>query len=71
MMCPGHIISGINIQFRGFDKKSSMPKLYTTEQTSFTSVPRSEYLINVFNDYKMFMNKPEVSVLITIFTKHY
>lgn len=70
MMYPGHIISGINIQFRGFDKKS-VPKLYSTEQTSFTSIPKSEYLINVFNDYNIFMNKPEVSVLITILTKHY
>lgn len=69
MMYPGHIISGINIQFRGFDKKLSIPKLYTIEHTSFTSIPKSEYLINAFNDYKMFLNKPEVSVL--IFTKYF
>lgn len=69
MMYPGNIISGVNIQFRGFDKKSTVPMLYTTEHTSFTSIPKSEYLINVFNNYKMFMNKPEVSVLLLIFTK--
>lgn len=64
MMYPGNIISGVNIQFRGFNKISSMPKLYTTEHTLFTSIPRSEYLINVVDDYKLFMNKSEVSVFI-------
>jgi len=63
MMYPGSIISGINIQFKGFNQISSIPKLYNTEQSLFTTVPKTEYILNIFDDYKMFMKKHEVSGL--------
>jgi len=63
MMYPGSIISGINIQFKGFNQISPIPKLYNTEQSSFTAIPRTEYILNIFHDYKIFMKKPEVSGL--------
>ncbi|XP_015365877.1 PREDICTED: breast cancer type 2 susceptibility protein-like [Diuraphis noxia] len=59
MMYPGSIISGINIQFKGFDQISPIPKLYNTEQSLFSTIPKAEYILNIFNDYKMFMKKPE------------
>lgn len=63
MMYPGSIISGINIQFKGFNQISPIPKLYNTEQSLFTTIPKTEYILNIFDDYKMFMKKPEVSGL--------
>jgi len=62
-MYPGSIISGINIQFKGFNQTSTIPKLYNTEQSLFTTIPKTEYILNIFDDYKMFMKKPEVSGL--------
>ncbi|XP_022167413.1 uncharacterized protein LOC111031675 isoform X1 [Myzus persicae] len=59
MMYPGSIISGINIQFKGFNQISPIPKLYNTEQSLFTTIPKTEYILNIFDDYKMFMKKPE------------
>ncbi|XP_060865003.1 breast cancer type 2 susceptibility protein-like isoform X2 [Metopolophium dirhodum] len=59
MMYPGSIISGINIQFKGFNQISPIPKLYNTEQSLFTTIPKTEYILNIFNDYKMFMKKHE------------
>lgn len=56
----------MNIQFRGFNTFSnelSVPKLYNTELSSFTTIPRTELLLDIFNDYKMFMNNSEVSNL--------
>lgn len=66
MMYPGSIISGINIQFKGFNQISPIPKLYNTEQSLFTTIPKTEYILNVFDDYKMFMKNHEVSGLRTI-----
>lgn len=63
MMFPGSIISGVNIQFKGFNQISSMPKLYNTEQSIFTTIPKTEHILKIFDDYKMFMKKPEVSGL--------
>jgi len=62
-MYPGSIISGVNIQFKGYNQISSMPKLYNTEQSLFTTIPKAEYILKIFNDYKMFMKNPEVSSL--------
>ncbi|XP_008186509.2 breast cancer type 2 susceptibility protein-like [Acyrthosiphon pisum] len=59
MMYPGSIISGINIQFKGFNQISPIPKLYNTEQSLFTTIPKTEYILNIFNDYKIFMKKHE------------
>ncbi|XP_025200949.1 breast cancer type 2 susceptibility protein homolog isoform X2 [Melanaphis sacchari] len=59
MMHPGSIISGINIKFKGFNHLSSMPKLYNTEQSLFTTNPKTDYILNIFDDYKIFMKKPE------------
>lgn len=56
----------MNVQFRRFNtfpNELSMPKLYCTELSSFTTIPRTELLIDIFNDYKMFMNNSEVSNL--------
>lgn len=63
MMYPGNIISGTNIQFKGFNPISSIPKMYYTELSSFTTMPKTEHLLNIFDDYKMFMKKSEVSYL--------
>lgn len=63
MMHPGNIISGTNIQFKGFNPTSSIPKMYNTELSSFTTIPKTEYLLNIFDDYKIFMKKFEVSYL--------
>jgi len=71
MMYPGSIISGINIQFKGFDQISPIPKLYNTEQSLFTTIPKAEYIFNIFNDYKMFMKKPEVSILRNIIVYYF
>ncbi|XP_050067021.1 breast cancer type 2 susceptibility protein-like isoform X46 [Aphis gossypii] len=59
MIYPGSILSGINIQFKGFNPMSSIPKLYTTEQSLFTTNPKTDYILNIFNDYKMFIKMPE------------
>ncbi|XP_026814002.1 breast cancer type 2 susceptibility protein-like isoform X2 [Rhopalosiphum maidis] len=59
MMYPGSIISGVNIQFKGFNNLSSMPKLYNTEQSLFTTNPKTDYILKKFDEYKMFMKKPE------------
>ncbi|KAF0756440.1 breast cancer type 2 susceptibility protein isoform X2, partial [Aphis craccivora] len=59
MMYPGSILSGVNIQFKGFNPISSIPKLYTTEQSLFTTNPKTDYILNIFNDYKMFIKMPE------------
>jgi len=63
MIYPGSIISGINIRFTGFIKQSPIPKLYNTEQSVITTSPKPEYILNTFDDYKMFMKKHEVSGL--------
>lgn len=63
MMCPGSIVSGVNIQFRGFNKLSPVPKLYSTEHSLFTSNPKTENHLNMYNDYKLFLERPEVSCL--------
>lgn len=63
MMYPGSIISGVNIQFKGFNKVSPIPKLYNTEQSSFTTIPKTKHILNMFNEYKIFLKKSEVSVL--------
>jgi len=60
-MYPGSIISGVNIQFKGFNNLSSIPKLYNTEQSLFTTNPKTDYILKKFDEYKMFMKKPEVS----------
>lgn len=60
-MYPGSIISGVNVQFRGFNKISSVPKLFNTELSSFTTFPRAKHLLNVFDEYKTFLKRPEVS----------
>jgi len=65
-MYPGNIISGINIQFKGFNKISSIPKLYNTELSSFTTIPKTKHLLNIFDEYKMFLKKSEVSSLVII-----
>jgi len=62
-MYPGNIISGINIQFRGFNKISSIPILYNTELSSFTTIPKTKHLLNIFDEYKQFLKKIEVSGL--------
>uniref|UniRef100_A0A2S2NE36 Breast cancer type 2 susceptibility n=2 Tax=Schizaphis graminum TaxID=13262 RepID=A0A2S2NE36_SCHGA len=59
MMYPGSIISGVNIQFKGFNNLSSIPKLYNTEQSLFTKNPKTDYILKKFDEYKMFMKKPE------------
>lgn len=61
MMYPGSIIAGINVQFTGFNKISPIPKLVNTDQSLFTTIPKAEYILNIFDDYKMFMKKHEVS----------
>lgn len=60
-MYPGSIISGINVLFRGFNQVSSIPKLYATELSSFTTIPKTEHLLKLFDDYNSFTKKPEVS----------
>lgn len=62
MMCPGNIILAVNLQFKGFNQISSVLKLYNSELSSFTTIPKNEHLINIFNDYKIFLQKSEVSV---------
>jgi len=80
-MYPGNIISGVNIQFRGFNKISSIPMLYNTELSSFTTIPRTKHLLNMFDEYKKFLKKLEVrgleiinmsiiSWIIIIYTNH-
>lgn len=61
MMYPGSIILGVNIQFKGFDQTSSLPKLYNTEHSSYSTNPKTEYIFKLFEDYKIFMNNLEVS----------
>lgn len=61
-MCPGNIIFAVNLQFKGFNQISPVPKLYNSELSSFTTIPKNEHLINIFNDYKIFLQKSEVSV---------
>lgn len=61
MMYPGNIILGVNIQFKGFNQSFSIPKLYNTEYSSFTTVPKTEYIFKLFEDYKIFMKNLEVS----------
>lgn len=63
MMYSGNIISGINVQFKGFDPILSIPKLYNTEFSSFTTVPKTEYTFKLFEDYKLFMKNLKVSGL--------
>lgn len=65
----GNIILGMNVQFRGFNKsnESSIPKLYNIELSSFTTIPKTEVLLNIFSDYKIFMNNSEVSCLRIIY----
>lgn len=62
MMCPGNIILAVNLQFKGFNQISSVPKLYNSELSSFTTIPKNKHFINIFNDYKIFLQKSEVSV---------
>lgn len=72
MVYPGSILSGVNIQFKGFNPISSIPKLYTTEQSLFTTNPKTDYILNIFNDYKMFMKMPEVRrIRNLVFLFHY
>lgn len=63
MMYPGNIILGVNIQFRGFNQISSIPKLYNNEQSLFSTMPKTEHHLNIFNEFKMFLKKSEVSTL--------
>lgn len=60
MMYPGSLILGINLHFRGFNQISSVPKLFNSELSSFTTIPKTEHLVNIFADYKAFMKKSEV-----------
>lgn len=59
MMYPGSVVLGINLHFRGFNQMS-VPKLYNSELSSFTTIPKTEHLVNIFADYKAFMKKSEV-----------
>lgn len=61
LMSPGNVIFAANIQFKGFNPVSSVLKLYNTDQSSFTTIPKAEHILKIFNDYKTFMKKSEVS----------
>lgn len=63
LMSPGNIIFAANIQFKGFNPRTSIPKLYNTEQSSFTAIPKADHILKIFNNYKIFMKKSEVSFL--------
>lgn len=62
-MYPGSIISGVNILFRSCKQVSFIPKLYATELSSFTTIPKAEHLVKMFDEYNVFIKKSEVSNL--------
>lgn len=60
MMYPGNLILGINLQFRGLNQTSSVPKLYNSDLSSFTTIPKTEHLVNIFANYKTFLKNSQV-----------
>ncbi|XP_050425095.1 uncharacterized protein LOC126836099 isoform X2 [Adelges cooleyi] len=59
MLYPGSIISGMNLVFKGFHSNTPIPKVYVTELSLFTTVPKAEHLKQCSDDYIKFLKNSE------------
>ncbi|XP_050525126.1 breast cancer type 2 susceptibility protein-like isoform X2 [Daktulosphaira vitifoliae] len=59
MLIPGTVLCGINLLLKNKEKKTFLPKLWVSELSSFSTLPKAEYLRIRVQEYKIFMNNHE------------